>query len=143
MKETYYQTIYQIICTGHWITDGLNREFKELGATEPQYNVLRTLNAAKGKPITVQQILEKMVQRSSNVTRIVDKLVAKGYAERKECPTNRRKMDITITKQGLNFLRKLDKKVDAFNKPLMENLNEKELNTLKKLILKLKSKNNE
>lgn len=143
MKETYYQTIYQIICTGHWITDGLNREFKELGATEPQYNVLRTLNAAKGKPITVQQILEKMVQRSSNVTRIVDKLVAKGYAERKECPTNRRKMDITITKQGLNFLRKLDKKVDAFNKPLMENLNEKELKTLKKLILKLKSKNNE
>lgn len=143
MKETYYQTIYQIICTGHWITDRLNQEFKELGSTEPQFNVLRTLQAANGKPITVQQILDKMVQRSSNITRIVDKLITKGLVERKECPTNRRKMDITITKEGLSFLKKLDKKVDVFNKPLMENLNDKELKTLKKLILKLKSNNNE
>jgi DNA-binding MarR family transcriptional regulator len=143
MKETYYQTIYQIICTGHWITDRVNQELKELGTTEPQYNVLRTLKAANGKPITVQQILDKMVQRSSNVTRIVDKLISKGLVERKECPTNRRKMDITITKQGLSFLQKLDKKVDAFNQPLMENLNETELKTLKKLILKLKSNHNE
>ncbi|MFK8008624.1 MAG: MarR family winged helix-turn-helix transcriptional regulator [Saprospiraceae bacterium] len=143
MKETYYQTIFQIISTGHWITDRLNQEFKEHGATEPQFNVLRTLKAANGEPVTVQQLLEKMVQRSSNITRIVDKLVAKEFVERKECPTNRRKMDITITKAGLNFLKKLDKKVARFNKPLMKNLNEKELKTLKKLILKLKSNHNE
>ena len=143
MKETYYQAIYQIISTGHWITDRLNQEFKEHGATEPQFNVLRTLKAANGKPITVQQLLDKMVQRSSNITRIVDKLIAKGLVERKECPSNRRKMDITITKEGAAFLKKLDKKVAAFNKPLMENLNEKELKTLKKLILKLKSDHND
>lgn len=143
MKEIYYQTIYQIICTGHWITDQLNQEFKELGGTEAQYNVLRTLKTANGQPLTVQQILEKMIQRSSNITRIVDKLVVKGFVHRKECPTNRRKMDITITKQGLSFFKKLNQKVEAFNQPLMENLNEKELKTLKKLIIKLKSNQNE
>lgn len=143
MKEIYFETIYQIISTGHWITDGLGREFKELGSTEPQYNVLRTLKNANGKPLTVQQILEKMVQRSSNVTRIIDKLVLKGLAERKECPSNRRKMDITITKEGLQFLKKLDRKVVDFNQPLMKNLNSNELKTLKNLIIKLKSNHHE
>lgn len=139
MKENYFHTIHQIICTGHWITDQVSQELKEFGMTEPQYNVLRTLKEAKGGPLTVQELLERMVQRSSNITRIVDKLIAKGFVERKECPTNRRKMDITLTKAGNQFLKKLDKKVVGFHKPLMEKLTEKELNTLNNLISKLRS----
>ena len=138
MNETYFQAIFSIITTGHWITDEISRELKEFGMTEPQFNVLRTLKAAKGKPLTVGEILDKMVQRSSNITRIVDKLVAKKYVSRVECPENRRKMDITITKEGVKILKQLDKKVYAFHKPYMDKLSEKELITLKKLILKLK-----
>ena len=137
MNEEYFQMIYQIIRTGHWITDQISKELKEYGITEPQYNVLRILKGAKGKPVAVQQILEGMVQRSSNITRIVDKLIVKGYVERKECPTNRRKMDITIRKAGLDVLKKLDKKVHQFHSPLMTKLNQEEINTLKHLIIKL------
>lgn len=141
MNNVYFQTIYQIIRTGHWITDQVSHVLKPFGITEPQYNVLRTLQAAKGKPLTVQKILERMVQRSSNITRIVDKLLIKGYVERKECPSNRRKMDITITEAGLTILAKLDEQVYKFHEPLMNNLTEEELIQLKKLIIKLKTKN--
>ncbi len=139
MNEAYFQAIYQIITTGHWITDQVSKELKEFGITEPQFNVLRILKGAKGEPITVQQILGKMVQRSSNITRIVDKLLTKGFAERRECPTNRRKMDITITPSGLEILERLNKKVADFHQPFLDKLSTEELETLKYLILKLKS----
>ena len=139
MDKEYYQTVYEIITTGHWITDEITKALKEYGVTEPQYNVLRILRGAKGEPITVGDILDKMVQRSSNITRIVDKLVVKNYVNRKECPTNRRKMDITITEEGTDILKQLDTKVHAFHQPFINKLDKEELNTLKSLIQKLKS----
>lgn len=139
MNKEYYQTVYEIITTGHWITDEITKVLKEFGVTEPQFNVLRILRGAKGEPVTVGDILDKMVQRSSNITRIVDKLVAKNYVNRKECPTNRRKMDITITEEGADILKQLDKKVHAFHQPFINKLDKEELNTLKSLIQKLKS----
>lgn len=137
MNNQYFQTIYQIIKTGHWVTDQISKELKEFGMTEPQFNVLRILRGAKGKPVTVQEILENMVQRSSNVTRIVDKLLSKEYVERQICATNRRKMDISITPAGSDILKKLDKKVFDFHQPFINKLSEEELKTLKQLIIKL------
>ena len=139
MNKIYFQTIHEIIVIGHWVTDEVTRALKKFGVTEPQYNVLRILRGAQGKPVTVGRILDSMVQGSSNITRIVDKLVAKNFAEREECPTNRRKMDIVITPTGLNILKQLDKKVQAFHQPYSSKLSSEELTTLKNLILKLKS----
>lgn len=138
MNKEYYEAIHSIIVTGHWITDQVSKELKIIGITEPQYNVLRILAAADGGPLTVEEILRGMVQRSSNITRIVDKLVAKDYVQRKECPTNRRKMDIDLTKAGRVILKKCDKTVYAFHEPMIENLNKKELKTLRALITKIK-----
>ncbi|MBG6129447.1 DNA-binding MarR family transcriptional regulator [Aquimarina sp. EL_43] len=134
----YFEAIFEIIRTGHWITDSITRELKEFDIYEPQFNVLRILRGAKGKPISVNTILENMVQRSSNVSRIVDKLEIKGLVERTLCTEDRRKMDIIITNKGLELLKKLDKKVHDFHKPMMNNLNAEEADTLKQLIKKLK-----
>ncbi|NQX82192.1 MAG: MarR family transcriptional regulator [Flavobacteriaceae bacterium] len=134
----YFEAIHEIIRTGHWITDSVSRELKEHDIYEPQYNVLRILRGAKGEPISVNTILEKMVQRSSNVTRIVDKLTQKGLVERTLSETDRRKMDIIITKEGLELLKKLDLKVESLHKPMKNNLSEDEAKTLKELIVKLK-----
>lgn len=136
----YFEAMFEIIRTGHWITDSVSRELKEFDIYEPQFNVLRILRGAKGKPISANAILEKMVQRSSNITRIVDKLTAKGLVERTLSIEDRRKMDIVITKKGLDLLIKLDKKVEALHKPMMNNLNAEEAETLKRLIIKLKGK---
>ncbi|MEM6377584.1 MAG: MarR family transcriptional regulator, partial [Bacteroidota bacterium] len=70
MNKVYFQAIYEIITTGHWITDEVTKTLKEFGVTEPQYNVLKILKGAKGEPLTVGGILDNMVQRSSNITRI-------------------------------------------------------------------------
>lgn len=136
----YFTTVYEIIRTGHWVTDSISKELKEFGIYEPQYNVLRILQGAKGRPISVNTILENMVQRSSNVTRIVDKLAAKKLVERTLCSEDRRKMDIVITKEGLALLKKLDQKVHNFHKPMMQNLSREEMQTLKQLIKKLKGR---
>ena len=136
--NVYFEAMFEIIKTGHWITDSVSRELKEFDIYEPQFNVLRILRGAKGKPISANAILEKMVQRSSNITRIVDKLTAKGLVERTLCTDDRRKMDILITDKGLDLLMKLDKKVEALHKPMMNNLSAEEAETLKRLIIKLK-----
>ncbi|OHX66293.1 MarR family winged helix-turn-helix transcriptional regulator [Flammeovirga pacifica] len=136
--KSYTKAIYEIIKTGHWITDTVGQVLKEDNITEPQFNVLRILKGQKGNPITVQDIQGRMIQRSSNVTRIVDKLLDKGLVNRQECPTNRRKMDITITSFGLDELEKLNKKVLEFHSPYINNLTDDEAEILEKLIKKLK-----
>jgi len=136
--KTYIAAVFELIKTGHWITDQVNSLLKGQGISEPQYNVLRILKGQKGTPITVQEILEKMIQRSSNVTRIIDKLIDKNYVQRKECPTNRRKMDITITKDGLTLLEQLDEVVIGFHEPMANNITVEDAKQLKELILKLK-----
>ncbi|MBL4708232.1 MAG: MarR family transcriptional regulator [Flavobacteriales bacterium] len=136
----YFEAIHEIITTGHWVTDSISKELKEYQIYEPQFNVLRILRGAKGNPISVNTILEQMVQRSSNVTRIVDKLTQKGLVERTLSDTDRRKMDIIITDKGIELLEKLDKKVFSFHKPMMSNLTQEEAKSLKQLIIKLKGK---
>lgn len=138
MKE-YFQAIHEIIKLGHHITDAVSRELKEYDISEPQYNVLKILKGANA-PITVQTIQEQMVQKSSNVTRLIDKLVVKKLVIRQECSSNRRKMDISITKNGEEFLRKLDRVVVQFHEPMKQRLGQTELVTLKELIEKLKDK---
>lgn len=136
-KDTYHFAIISLIRSGHRLTDEVSLSLKEYDISEPQFNVLRILRGAKKEPLAVQDISEKMLQRSSNVTRIIDKLLKRNLVERKECKTNRRKMDILITTDGLEFLKKLDKNVQAHHKKYNNNLNEKELHTLYKLINKL------
>ena len=137
MHKPYYSTIHSITTTGHWITDNVGKALKAYGISEPQYNVLRILEHANGEPVSVGSILEQMVQRNSNITRLVDKLMVKGFVHRQECPVNRRKMDISITEAGSSLLKDLDKSVQQFHQPMIDNLSEKELKTLKFLIKKL------
>ena len=138
VDASYWSAIHQIIRTGHWLTDQVGVELKEFGISEPQYNVLRILKGRKGQPANVNEILCDMVQRTSNVTRIVDKLLEKGLVDRQECPTNRRKMDITLTQDGDRLLKRLDHKVRALHKPMAQNLTMEESQKLAHLISKLK-----
>lgn len=139
MNKAYYTAMHAIIVAGHRITDEITRALKEDDISEPQYNVLRILRSANGKPVSVGTIQAGMVQRSSNVTRIVDKLMAKKLVVREECSTNRRKKDIAITQKGIDLLARLDEKVHAYHKPYSGKLSAEELNTLEALIKRLRS----
>ena len=135
--KSYFEAILSIIRTGHWFTDQVSRELKEFGIYEPQFNVLRILRGAK-EEVSASYILERMIQPSSNVTRIVDKLESRGLVTRTLCPEDRRKMDISITKAGLKLLTLLDARVAKLHEPMMQNLSEEEAHQLTYLIKKLK-----
>ncbi len=138
MNESYLNTTLELIKTGHWLTDSVSKELKEYDIYEPQFNVLRILKGAKRTPLSVNTILDRMLQKSSNVTRIIDKLESKGLVERTLCPKDRRKMDIILTSKGSDLLKILNKKVKKFHHSLENNLNQKELETLYSLIIKFK-----
>ena len=91
----------------------LRRILKPHGLTPPQYNVLRILRGQQSKPIAVQSLAARMVDPSSNTSRIIDKLVEKGWTDRQVCPEDRRRADVIITPAGVTVLKGLDAPVDA------------------------------
>ena len=84
------------------------QKFKQFGVTLPQYNVLRILRGQFPKPATVNLLIERMLDKTSNASRIVDKLEAKELVTRTQCPTDRRTVDILITEKGLTLLKQID-----------------------------------
>ena len=107
-RSGYQKALINIIYTGNWLNLQSLHGLKPYGITLQQFNVLRILRGQYPHPATVNMIIERMLDKMSNVSRIVDKLHTKGLVNRKECPEDRRKVDITITQEGRDLLKKLD-----------------------------------
>ncbi|MBT8266075.1 MAG: MarR family transcriptional regulator [Bacteroidia bacterium] len=131
------RTVVQILYAGEFFRDQLNGRLKPFNLTSQQYNVLRILRGQKGNPATLSIIQERMINKNSNTTRLIDKLVDKKLVSRKVDLENRRKLKITITKKGLKTLLNIDPKVDDFESKATYNLTNKELKNLNKLLDKL------
>jgi DNA-binding MarR family transcriptional regulator len=107
---------------------------KPFDITIQQYNVLRILRGQKGKPANLSTIQERMIDRSSNTSRLVDKLIKKEWVERHVCEQNRRKVEIFITKKGLEILQELDPIINENNNKLVSNLSSGQLEGLNDLL---------
>jgi DNA-binding MarR family transcriptional regulator len=112
---------------------------KPYDLSSEQYNVLRILRGQKGKAANMSCIQDRMIARTSNTTRLVDKLLVKELVIRKICPENRRKMEITITEKGLKLLEELDPKVIEHENSFAEKLSVQELQHLNELLEKYRS----
>jgi len=123
-----------ILYTAHWITHHQNTFFKTFGISPQQYNILRILNGAN-KPLKVQTIKERMIERSPNATRLMDKLHAKHLITREHCPDDRRVVYINITKEGVSLLKTISKQETL---DLLENLTENEAKQLSDLLDKIR-----
>ena len=102
-----------------------------------QYNVLRILRGQNGVPTTVSSIQDRMLNKMSNASRLVEKLKTKDLVRRDECPTDRRQVDILITEKGLQLLAVLEKQVDESHKSFLH-LSEEEVIQLNDLLDKLR-----
>lgn len=111
-KSAYHKLILNLIYTGHWIEDRNSQLLKEWGLTVQQFNILRILRGQMPNPATVKLLQERMLDRMSNASRIVDKLVAKELVHRCENETDRREVKITITSKGLDILTEIDKHIE-------------------------------
>ena len=126
---------------GQFMSDEISCALHPYGLSIQQFNVLRILRGCKQKPASLQYITSRMIHKTSNTTRIVDRLLEKKLVERKTCAENRRMVEINITKGGLKVLNTIDPVIDKKENEVASRLSEKELTTLldhfKKLFVKL------
>lgn len=123
-----------ILYTANWISSQQNAFFKPFGLSPQQFNILRILRGA-GKPIKVQTVKERMIERSPNATRLMDKLCAKNLINRSHCSTDRRVVFVEINKKGLDLLEEISKHM---NNDLLKNLSESEAKQLSDLLDKIR-----
>ena len=129
--------LLSVIYVSNLINDKISEALKPFDISLPQFNVLRILRGQNGKPANLSTIQERMVSKMSNTTRIVDKLIVKGFVERVVCEKNRRKVEITITSKGLNFLTEIDPLIDHSEAMLTEHLSASEIESLTNNLQKL------
>lgn len=102
------RTIIHLSLVYNKVNEQVALTLKPFEISVQQFNVLRILRGQKGQPANLSTINERMVTKMSNTTRLVDKLISKGYVNRSICEHNRRKVEINITKNGLCFLNEID-----------------------------------
>lgn len=134
----YAKASINVIYTNSWLNQKHQELFKSEGLTTPQFNILRILRGQYPNPATVNLLIERMLDKSSNASRIVDKLEQKGLVVRKQCPNDRRAVDVVISDQGLNLLDQLDNKLTRMESEL-SNLTEEECKTLNQLLDKMRA----
>lgn len=115
-KSPQQKLAINLIYTTHWLQNHYASFFKGKEITLQQYNVLRILRGQYPEYCHLKLIKERMLDRMSDASRIIDKLLLKGYVERKSCPDDRRSINLLITKKGLKLLESLDFIDEATNK---------------------------
>ncbi len=133
------KTVLNILYTQNTIADKFNELLKPFDISNEQFNVLRILRGQKGKPANMCVIQERMVAKTSNTTRLVDKLLLKNLVTREVCPDNRRKIEVQITQKGLDLLDQLDPKVIQYENSFSNNLSPEELAKLNLLLEKFRN----
>jgi DNA-binding MarR family transcriptional regulator len=135
-KTPQHKLGVNLLYTSHLISHLLHQQFKELEITHQQYNVLRILRGQHPKACNLKLIKERILDRMSDASRIVDKLIAKGFVERRECKADRRNVDLFITQKGLDMLASLDHVDESFIE-LFKNLSKEDIKNLNDLLDKL------
>jgi len=138
-KTPYHRVMVNLMYTSNWVADTQMRVLKPFGLTLQQYNVLRILRGQYPSPVKVSDITERMLDKMSNASRLVDKLVAKKFVLRTECPSDRRAVDVVITDKGLSLLKRLDVYQGELEENQRAKLTEEEAVYLSQLLDKLRS----
>ena len=136
-KSEEQKLMVNLIYTTNWLNAKYDLYFEHSSITIQQYNVLRILRGQYPQPCNIKLIKDRMLDRMSDASRIVDKLHSKDLIIRKECPNDRRSVDIVITEKGLELLQSLDY-IDESSKQLFQSLEYDEINTLNRLLDKLR-----
>ena len=136
-KSSYHKLMLNLIFTGNWIQSAHARHLKQFGLSTQQFNILRILRGQHPDPATVNLLQERMLDRMSNASRLVEKLRRKGLLERHTCPNDRRAVDIVITQKGLALLDEIDDLDDGVGEQLAD-ISESEARRLNAMLDKIR-----
>lgn len=132
------KAMINLIYTYNWVTERVRTFLAEEDITMQQFNILRILRGSDPKPLSTLTIRERMLDKMSDTSRIVDRLVLKGWVDKKMCSTDKRLVDVFITKEGKKLLERIDKKSDAMNATTAA-LSDAELEQLNQLLDKIRT----
>ncbi|PSL47431.1 DNA-binding MarR family transcriptional regulator [Chitinophaga niastensis] len=128
--------LVSLIFVGNWITSRHQQFFKQYDITMQQYNILRILRGQHPKAASINVLKERMLDKMSDVSRLVERLRKADLVERKSCEMDRRAVDVRITAKGLDLLKVIDGEINRLD-DTFKSLNEKEISQLNKLLDKM------
>ncbi len=126
-----------ILFTASYISGITNKTLKPFDISAQQYNIMRILKGQHPKAASIKLLTERMLDKMSNASRLVEKLRRKGYISRVECPEDRRQVNVKLTEEGLNVLKESTEALDEAAK-FMNNLTEKEAGLLSDYLDKIR-----
>jgi len=136
-RNKHHKSAINIIFTFNWLHQKNMKLLKPFGLTIQQFNILRILRGQYPNPATIKLLKERMMDKMSDASRLVEKLRKKGLVERNVCSKDRRNVDVLITKEGLALLKKIDAKEKEFDK-ILSNLTSDEMDQLNYLLDKMR-----
>lgn len=137
-RTPYQKATINLLYTSSWMGGQQASLLKPFGLTAPQYNVLRILRGQYPNSVMVNAIIDRMLDKMSNASRLVDKLEAKQLVTRTVCPSDRRAVDVKITERGLAVLAEIDQHQEDWEQRL-RTLSESEALLLSTLLDKLRA----
>ena len=139
-RNAHQKAAINLIYTLSWMRDKTRCIFDAEDITSQQFNILRILRGSYPQPLSTLQIRERMLEKMSDTSRIVDRLIAKGLVKKVTCKTDRRLVDVIITDKGKKLLERLDEKQDLID-GVLGNLSEKDANILSDLLDQIRDGN--
>ena len=145
IQQTNFRNEFQkmsinIIYTANWLNEKMGQILATEDITQQQYNILRILRGSEC-PLSTLKIRERMLDKMSDTSRIVDRLIVKGLVEKTACIKDKRLVDITVTKKGLQLLEKLDALNEQIDS-ILKGVSEKEAHTINQILDKLREDSN-
>jgi DNA-binding MarR family transcriptional regulator len=129
--------IINLVFTNNWLTEKIRDFLSTEDITLQQFNILRILRGSHPRPLSTLTIRERMLDKMSDTSRIVDRLVLKGLVDKKTCPSDKRLVDISITEEGKKVLATIDQKEKEMM-AVITNLNQGEMKMLNGLLDKMR-----
>ncbi len=136
-RNEFQKAMINILYTYGWLTEKSKEFFGEEDITSQQFNILRILRGSHPQPLSTLQIRERMLDKMSDTSRIVDRLVVKGFVKKGTCKSDRRLVDVIITDKGKKILERLDSRQDQMD-GILSNLTRKEASSLSELLDKIR-----
>lgn len=137
-RNEYQKVMINIIFSSNWITEKQKRFLDPEDITPQQYNILRILRGS-AKPLSTLQIRERMLDKMSDTSRIVDRLLLKSLVEKRPCETDKRLVDITISEKGIAVLERLEIRNHELDHMVSDVLTQEEAATLNSLLDKMRN----
>lgn len=137
-QNEWHKLRANLLYVGSWLKMEVNQVLEPFDLTQQQFNVLRILRGSFPIPISTAEIRERMLDKMSDASRLVDRLCAKGWVDKKTSEDDKRLVNVLISEAGMELLRKIDEKMKDLDK-ILQVISEEEAKTLNEILDKIES----